>query len=388
MPIIMRSKYAIYTAILSIPLMGGIAARLLRVTIAFILRDYGLSVFEITLLSSTFMLTRGVLSPIIGKFADKGYRRLLLITSGLLGLALDSYLYTVVPYPFMLFLRALDGMYGAMVWPSMQAFVHYAAKKDMKARLMSLYFIMGSLGMSIGYIIYNFLLGNLYNAIITVIVMQLSAAFVALIFRGFEREVRKVDDRDVVEKGHGKVPVAVYTITFLFGMFVGLGNEVLMFYLAEVMGMGKYATTSFLFFAGLYSLFGSYTTGFYADKISMDKAIVLTALFGMLSCVLISIDNLFTVILGTLLFYISGRAFTPLSRSYAASKTKNIGAALGYINMSSNFGAVLSPLIGGVIMDYFGTGKIGILNLAALTFVGMGIALLINALILKRKSEI
>lgn len=388
MPIIMRSKYAIYTAILSIPLMGGIAARLLRVTIAFILRDYGLSVFEITLLSSTFMLTRGVLSPIIGKFADKGYRRLLLITSGLLGLALDSYLYTVVPYPFMLFLRALDGMYGAMVWPSMQAFVHFAAKKDMKARLMSLYFIMGSLGMSIGYIVYNFLLGNLYNAIITVIVMQLSAAFVALIFRGFEREVRKVDDRDVVEKGHGKVPVAVYTITFLFGMFVGLGNEVLMFYLAEVMGMGKYATTSFLFFAGLYSLFGSYTTGFYADKISMDKAIVLTALFGMLSCVLISIDNLFTVILGTLLFYISGRAFTPLSRSYAASKTKNIGAALGYINMSSNFGAVLSPLIGGVIMDYFGTGKIGILNLAALTFVGMGIALLINALILKRKSEI
>jgi len=388
MPIIMRSKYAIYTAILSIPLMGGIAARLLRVTIAFILRDYGLSVFEITLLSSTFMLTRGVLSPIIGKFADKGYRRLLLITSGLLGLALDSYLYTVVPYPFMLFLRALDGMYGAMVWPSMQAFVHFAAKKDMKARLMSLYFIMGSLGMSIGYIVYNFLLGNLYNAIITVIVMQLSAAFVALIFRGFEREVRKVDDRDVVEKGHGKVPVAVYTITFLFGMFVGLGNEVLMFYLAEVMGMGKYATTSFLFFAGLYSLFGSYTTGFYADKISMDKAIVLTALFGMLSCVLISIDNLFTVILGTLLFYISGRAFTPLSRSYAASKTKNIGAALGYINMSSNFGAVLSPLIGGVIMDYFGTGKIGILNLAALTFVGMGIALLINALILRRKSEI
>ncbi len=388
MPIIMRSKYAIYTAILSIPLMGGIAARLLRVTIAFILRDYGLSVFEITLLSSTFMLTRGVLSPIIGKFADKGYRRLLLITSGLLGLALDSYLYTVVPYPFMLFLRALDGMYGAMVWPSMQAFVHFAAKKDMKARLMSLYFIMGSLGMSIGYIVYNFLLGNLYNAIITVIVMQLSAAFVALIFRGFEREVRKVDDRDVVEKGHGKVPVAVYTITFLFGMFVGLGNEVLMFYLAEVMGMGKYATTSFLFFAGLYSLFGSYTTGFYADKISMDKAIVLTALFGMLSCVLISIDNLFTVILGTLLFYISGRAFTPLSRSYAASQTKNIGAALGYINMSSNFGAVLSPLIGGVIMDYFSTGKIGILNLAALTFVAMGIALLINTLILKRKSEI
>jgi len=383
----MRSKHAIYTAILSIPLMGGIAARLLRVTIAFILRDYGLSVFEITLLSSTFMLARGLLSPIIGKFADRGYRRLFLIVSGLFGLALDSYLYTIIPYPYMLILRALDGMYGAMVWPSMQAFVHLAAKKDMKARLMSLYFIMGSLGMSLGYIVYNFLLGNLYSAVMTVIAMQLSAAFMALIFKGFEKEAREVD-RNVEKESDGKVPLAVYTITLLFGMFMGLGNEVLMFYLAEVMEMGKYATTSFLFFAGLYSLFGSYTTGFYADKISMDKAIVLTAIFGMISCLLISVDHLFTVILGTLLFYISGRAFTPLSRSYAASRTKNIGAALGYINMSSNFGAVVSPLIGGVIMDYFGFGKIGIFNLAALTFVGMGIALLINALILKRKSEI
>ncbi len=371
----------IYGAILVIPLLGGIAARLLRVSIAFMLRDYGISIFDISLLSSTFMLTRGIISPIAGKFADRGYRRFYLIIIGLLGLALDSYLYLLIPYPYMLILRGLDGMYGAMVWPSMQAFVHFSSPREKRARLMSLYFIMGSVGMAVGYIIYNFLLGNVYLAIYTVITFQISAAIISLLFRNFEKE--KSEKKR--EKKYEKLPVEIYTLTFLFGMFMGLGNEVILFYLAEVMFLGKYLSTGILFLAGIYALYGSYTMGFLADHLGLERAIVIVAAFGFVSCLFISINHLFFVILGAFLFFIGGRGFMPISRSYGASKTKKVGASLGYINMASNFGAVVSPLIGGAILDFFGKESYFIFNISGVSFLIIGSFLFLNAIILKEK---
>ena len=367
----------IYSAILVIPLFGGIAARLLRVSIAFMLRDSGISIFDISLLSSTFMLTRGIISPLAGKFADRGYRRFYLIIIGLVGLAIDSYLYLVIPYPYMLGLRALDGMYGAMIWPSMQAFVHFSAPREKRTRLMSLYFIMGSTGMAVGYIIYNFLLGNIYMAIYTVITFQISAVLISLLFRNFEKEKRGV------EKKNEKLPLEIYTLTFLFGMFMGLGSEVILFYLAEVMLLGKYLSTAILFLAGIYALYGSYTMGFLADRLGLEKAIVTVAGFGFVSCVFISLNHLFFVILGAFLFFIGGRGFMPLSRSYGASKTKKVGASLGYINMASNFGAVISPLIGGAIIDFFGKESYFIFNISGVSFLIIGSFLFLNALILK-----
>ncbi|HHE75666.1 MAG TPA: MFS transporter, partial [Candidatus Aciduliprofundum boonei] len=154
-------KVRIYRAILVIPLFGGIAARLLRVVIAFFLRDMGLTVFEITILGSVFMLTRGIFSPVLGKLSDKGVSRFLIVVIGFLGLGIDSLLYLHASYPLMLLLRGFDGLYGAMVWPTIQTFVHFSSEQRIKSRLMSVYYVMGGLGGYIGYLLYNTMLGNI-----------------------------------------------------------------------------------------------------------------------------------------------------------------------------------------------------------------------------------
>ena len=120
-------RQGVYVSILVIPIFGGLAAQLLRIVIAFTLRDLGLTVFEITILSSTFMLARGLSAPLIGKLGDRGWSRYIIVTLGFLGLGIDSILYLIIPYPYMIGLRALDGVYGAMAWTTMQAWVHMAS---------------------------------------------------------------------------------------------------------------------------------------------------------------------------------------------------------------------------------------------------------------------
>ncbi len=358
-------KLKVYAAILIIPLLGGTAARLLRVVIAFMLRDSGLSVFEITLIFSSFMLSRALFSPIIGHIADKGAKRYIIVVIGFTGLLIDAVLYLHVSVLGIFILRIMDGIYGAMVWPTMQAFVHFSSPKGLKARIMNLYFVMGALGMSVGYLIYTSLFGNVIYAVYLLVVIYSVEIATSFVFKNTACE----ENIEKKQSAAQRIDMSLYVLTFFFGMYMSLGNEVLLFYLAEVIGLGKIDSTFVLFLTGILALGGSILVSHVADKKGFSSSLILLGILAPLASVLISIDYIYAVLVGVFLFFIAGRAFMPVSRSFTASQSKKIGTSLGFINLSSNMGSVVGPLIGGVMMDTFYTQQIWIFTLVGMTFV-------------------
>ncbi len=376
-------KWKVYSSILIIPIFGGMASRLLRIVLAFTLRDLGLTVLEITILSSTFMLARGLSAPFIGKVADKGWSRILIMVLGFLGLGVDSLLYLIIPYPWMIGLRALDGIYGAMAWTTLQAVVHLASPLKFRGRIMSSYFMMGGLGGSIGYILYNYFLGNIYHAIVTVAIFYLLSIFLLIPLRDIkEREER------IIKKTETKFRISLYSLNFFYGMFFSLGAEVLWFYLAETMGLGKYNTTFSLFIFSFIAIFGTFFMGHISDKRGYNYALKLLGILSLISGFALMVNFLAIVLSGTLIFYITGRGFMPIARSFAASKTKRLGTSLGLVNMSSNMGSVISPLIGGALYDSLHSFRFLFFNMGALIFFVMGIIIFVNTYIMIRKKDI
>ncbi len=371
----------LYFSILAIPLLGGVAVRLLRVVVAFFLRDLGATVFEITVLGAVFMLTRGILSPILGKLADRGWNRFIILSTGFLGLAIDSTLYLHASYPVMLLLRALDGMFSAMVWPTMQAYVHFSSPQSIKGRLMSTYYIMGGLGGSIGYLLYSALIGNIRYAIITVSLLYLLGIALSLPFR----ELSVTGKKEVREALSRRTGIFLYTLSLFYGMFFALGSEVILFYLAEIMGMGRELTTLLLSAASMVALLGTFMVGHITDKFSYRHAIWCLTILSLLAGLFIMINNIFIVMAGTIIFFISGRGFLPISRSFAASSTKNVGTSIGLLNLTSNIGSVISPLIGGALLDFLRYSQIFIFNLSALFFFILSLAIFGNTYLLYRE---
>ncbi|OYT59402.1 MFS transporter [Euryarchaeota archaeon ex4484_178] len=373
-------KQGVYISIMVIPIFGGLAAQLLRIVIAFTLRDFGLTVFEITILSSTFMLARGLSAPLIGRLGDKGWSRYLIVSLGFLGLGIDSVLYLIVPYPYMIGLRALDGIYGAMAWTTMQAWVHMASPGKYKGRLMSSYFMMGGLGASIGYIFYNILLGNAYYAVLTVATFYIISILFSTPFRGINQGEKK---KEIEQKSSGH-NASLYSLSFLYGMFFSLGAEVLWFYLAETMGFGRANTTFFLSIVTFIAIFGTFLMGHISDKRGFRYTLWVLGLLALLSGFFLMLNFQAIVLVATLIFYVAGRGFMPISRSFAASRTKNIGTSLGFVNFSSNIGSVVAPLIGGFLYDLFSPYHIFVFNLGAFLFFVLGISIFVNTYILNR----
>jgi len=371
-------RQGVYVSILVIPIFGGLAAQLLRIVIAFTLRDLGLTVFEITILSSTFMLARGLSAPLIGKLGDRGWSRYIIVTLGFLGLGIDSILYLIIPYPYMIGLRALDGVYGAMAWTTMQAWVHMASPGKYKGRLMSSYFMMGGLGASVGYIFYNILLGNAYYAVLTVATFYILSILFSIPFKGIKEGEKK---KEMEAKGPGN-SAYLYSLSFLYGMFFSLGAEVLWFYLAETMNFGRANTTFFLSIVTFIAIFGTFLMGHISDKRGFSFTLWILGALALLSGFLLMLNFQILVLIATLIFYVAGRGFMPTSRSFAASRAANIGTSLGFVNLSSNIGSVIAPLIGGMLYDLFAPYHIFIFNMGAFLFFVLGALIFINTYIL------
>ncbi len=340
-------KWSVYVSILALPLIGGVAARLLRVIIAFMLHDQGVSVFDITLLSASFMLARAFFSPVIGRMADRGTERITIIIVGFVGMSIDAYLYTIIPYPWMFALRIMDGMYGAMVWPTMQAMVHFASPAKIKAKMMSFYFMMGTIGMAIGYLIYSALMGNLMYSVMVVIITYSLGIILTM-------PLKNVKEKKRINRGEsGNLHRSFYPLTFLFGMYASLGNEVLLFYLNLVMGISKVDATLILSVASILALGGSILLGHVSDSKGFSASLIILIVLVPASAMLIAINHIYSVLVGVIIFFVVGRGFMPISRSYTAAQGKKIGSALGLVNLSSNLGSVIAPIIGGAIMDSF-----------------------------------
>ncbi len=371
-------RQSLYFAILLLPLLGGVASKLLRVIVAFSLRSVGVSVFDITLLFSSFMLSRALFSPIMGRWADRGFKRHLIIGIGFAGLLIDSQLYLHVSYYGILTLRVLDGIFSAMVWPTMQAIVHFSSPDKLKARIMSMYFIMGSIGMSLGYVIYSYLVGDVFYGLVLIALVysvEISMVYFVKDVDNSFSDMGKKSRRSTVKKRNIGIPLL--GMTFMFGMYLSLGNEVLLFYLAENMGFGKVDATRLLFFGVMIAMLGSILFGHIADKKGFLRSLLFLGIITPISALLISFDSAYLVVAGVFLFFISGRGFTPISRSFTASFGKDVGTSLGFVNLASNFGSMTGPLLGGYLMDFFGTKKFYFFNMAAITYliIGTGVSL-------------
>ncbi len=374
-------KIRLYVSILILPILGGTAARLLRVVIAFFLRDLGATVFEITILASVFMLARGLLSPVFGKLADKGVSRLLIILTGFAGLGIDATLYLHASYQLMLLLRALDGVFGAMVWPTMQAVVHFASPSKIKSRLMSSYYIMGGLGGSIGYLLYNTILGSIKYAVVTVALFYLLGMLFSLPFKNLEKGEKSIATS---ERGR-RTSFYLYSLSFFYGMFFSLGSEVLLFYLAEIISLGRELTTIVLSAGSIVALGGTFLVGHISDRFGYREAIWTLAIASFFASLFLMISNSYLAILGTVLFFISGRGFLPISRSFAASTTQKVGTSIGFLNLTSNIGSVVSPLIGGALLDFFRGSRFLFFNLSAMLFMLLSLLILLNTFLLYKE---
>src|SRR5512136_136772 len=109
--------------------------------------DVGL---QVGILFSMFVLTRAILATPFGNLSDRvGRKKLILIGSFLY--AVLAILFTVPStWVGLLFVRALQGLASAMVWPVSEALIIDSTPSHMRGRAMGKVVMMSNLGMVVG----------------------------------------------------------------------------------------------------------------------------------------------------------------------------------------------------------------------------------------------
>jgi predicted MFS family arabinose efflux permease len=127
--------------------------------------------------------------------------------------------------------------------------------------------------------------------------------------------------------------------------------------------------------------------GHVADKRGFFTAIVILAVMTPVSAVLLSINTLYSVMTGVFIFFVVGRGFMPISRSFTAARGKSISTSLGIVNFSSNIGSVVAPIAGGAMIDNFASLSYGIFTAVGLFFLSIAVCITLSIVLFLHKSS-
>ncbi|MGB7055118.1 MAG: MFS transporter [bacterium] len=327
-------------------------------------RRLGASGLEVGLLTSGFMLARAITSFFVGRHIDQSGRRESIIRAGLLMLFSLTLLYFWAGDLFVLILlRFGQGICSGLIWPVAQTMVAENATEGYKTRALSLYQITGRIGALLSRLFLGIGLlfaGNIgLSEIGSFRMIFLLAA--AIIFVGFIESLllpRQERTRgDVLAR---RKPYTLFILGFAFGALLAL-TPISLVYLNEHYGISPLGLAAMLLILDVITMFVMYLSSHLTDIIGFNKALMIIAIPCFLAAVFLPFVSVFVVFV--VLYFVMRTAissFLPISRSHATNTNAEIGSNIGTLNMMTNLGAVVGPLVGGMLYDTMSGGlKIG-----------------------------
>ena len=337
-----------YALILAGVAIASLGSGLARPAIAYYARyTLGAALLAATAITSSFMFGRTVGSLLSGAAgARRSSARWLVASGGIAGASLFAAAAgssgSVVELHFFV---ALWGLMAGLAWPTVQTGVADVSPGRSNT-LLSLYFAVGTLGISIG----NKLFGELemgYGEMVRAGAALIGASipFFAAALRGLPRRGIRTGRGAPggVVGGLAWIVVVALAIGFLSGMM----RDYFYIYAREAAGMSREELGNLLAAAGVLGVATSILAGVAADRVGAWRVLPLLVLLAAAGAFLLSAPGLAWA--GYILAALSVRASLPQTRN-AALLPGGAGMLLvGLSNSASSIGMMLGPIVAGLI---------------------------------------
>jgi MFS family permease len=309
---------------------GMLGHGLFRPILPIFARRLGATGVEVGLLTSGFMLARAITAYVMGKNADRTGRRTIYVRIGFFCVFMIAFGYFFIDSYFgLLFLRFCQGICSGLMWPATQIIVVEQADKTYRTRALSLYQITGRIG------------GLLSRAVLGIIL--------------------------IVTARIGLSELSSFRVIFIIGAIILIGGFIDTLFVPEYKkapriekkGKPPYSIflLGFVFGANVLTIVAMYGSSHLTDSIGIKRSlwfVIIPCFAAALLLPFVRVFIIFVVIYFMLRMSIS--SFVPISRAYATNISTEVGSNIGTLNMLTNLGAVVGPIIGGFIYDYFTQG--------------------------------
>ena len=342
--------------------------------------DIGL---QVGILFSMFVLTRAILATPFGNLSDRiGRKKLILIGSFLY--AILAILFTVPnTWVGLLFVRALQGVASAMVWPVSEALIIDSTPPHMRGRAMGKVVMMSNLGMVIGPFVggglfgladlLGFSLGASYRfpfyftaiaALIAFVLVwknvtdthvprpaETKLSFHEVVHpKGVDRQgIRnlRVLYANAAMEGFSFASIGPLMALFLTFKFPDLGEAFIPILIGLAMGMGALV---------------AYPSGKLADRMGKKKMFVIGGYVSFIGTILIPFGWVLAFVvlflaMRSMAFQVSSPALRALQADVVPERVR--GRLIGVLESMSNIGSVIGAPMGGLMWDMFHGADLG-----------------------------
>ncbi len=334
---------------------GMLGHILLQPILPIFARRLGATGLEVGLLTSGFMLARGITAYIIGKRIDITGQRTSFVRIGFAALFIITFGYIFMySYHGLLILRFCQGICSGMIWPVLQIMVAEGAGKGFRTRALSLYQITGRVGALVSRLLLGIVLLiaaniglselNSFRIVFLVAGVVLFMGFLEVLLIPWQQKKR-------TEKRRGRPPYTIFLLGFVFGAMIALAPLSLV-YLNEYYAISPVNIAVLLLMLDVITVLVMYGTSHLSDRIGIKKSLWFIIIPCVITAVCLPFAPFFVIFI--ILYFImrtSISSFLPISRSYATSADPEVGANIGTLNMVSNLGSVIGPIIAGLIYD-------------------------------------
>lgn len=334
---------------------------------------------EVGILFSSFVLTRALLATTFGNLSDKIGRKKLILIGGFLYSVLAVLFVVPQSWVGLIFVRGLQGVASAMVWPVSEALVIDSCPPTRRGASLGKIVMASNIGMVIG----PFVGGAIYFAADEYLGFSESASFklpfyftalVSLVGALFvwmyvvdAKAPQQVRQKITFKKlfhpdgmdDQGLVNLRVlYSNAFMEGFAFSSIGPLMAYYLPERFGIEADVVAIIVGVAMGVGALIAVPSGRLSDRVGRKKLFVTGSLFSFLGVMLIPFGwTLWIVVifmsLRSMAFQVASPALRALQADTVPEEVR--GRLIGMLESMSNFGSVLGAPIGGLLLDvYYG----------------------------------
>ncbi len=395
--------YSVITCMVLTAFIGTVAFRVSIPAVAYYTRDIlESSALGIGLLTSAFFGARALSAIASGRLCDKYGRKLLYISSA--SFAVNALVVNLYPQAStieqVILIRLGQGLLNGIAWVPIQVFLGRVSPNEVRGRVYSIYFALGSLGGMVGNVVYSALVSTSLSTIMHVsslcfIASSLTTLTTSVLVK--EHVVSNLMGGRGGASGKasygGYVGLGLISIAPIVVVIVGssmfnsvVRGDLIYIYMNEALSLKKEVVAQYVAIAILASLPTSYLLSWVSDRVSEGLALKVSLAMAVAGASILYVSSGFHALVALLMIYGGFSGIVPIARRLAISRFRLGGTALGIVNASGNLGNVAGSAIAGYVYDsltkvYGSTRSVVLLMMAPLV-----IAFLSSFLIRSSKS--
>lgn len=323
--------------------LGSLAGTIIRVETAIYTQQIKESFLLLAFFTIAFMLGRGLASILSGRVfdisSDKA-RKLMIIS--FISLSITSLLYMILDINLYIFLRLLMGFLSGLSWPIVQSMLLSISEENVKSRNMNIYFISGSIGMTLAYVTIGFVSGW-----VNIIIGSIFFAFAALIISTVRADIhipktlgKPTHEFIIFAVSLGFMQVILSSDILVGIIFLKGFDRIILGIILSVFSIASLALSPLI----------SIIIAYISDKGRIEIGVIASiAIYIIALMTLLLTLNVILIILSLIVI----RACIMAYRSVisASAKSRGIGLKIGIINSISNISVATSSAILGVMLE-------------------------------------